>query len=162
MIRSYVRVDGVNKAITVLKGMDPEIRKQFNKDAKAILRPVIDDAKSRYPASYLSGMGRSWDSGRIFPYVQSRARSKVKVSVKQEKNGTLLKIVQLDVAASVIEFAKNDPSGGTLSRNLTASSSGAPSRVMWPAFDKHADQVADGVQELCDGVATRITAELKL
>jgi len=141
--------------------MDPEIRKQFNKDAKVILRPVIDDAKSRYPASYLSGMGRSWDSGRIFPYVQSRARAGVKVSVKQERNGTLLKITQANAAAAVIEFARNDPSGGTFSRNLTAASS-SPSRVMWPAFDKHADQVADGVQELCDGVATRLTAELKL
>ena len=160
MIRSYVQVDGVNKALKVLKGMDPEIRKQFNKDAKVILRPVIDDAKSRYPASYLSGMGRSWDSGRIFPYVQSRARSKVKISVKQERNGTLLKIVQLDVAASVIEFAGSRTST-SLSRNLTAASS-SPSRVMWPAFDKHADQVADGVQELCDGVATRLTAELRL
>jgi hypothetical protein len=161
MIRSSVRVDGVNKALKVLKGMDPDIRKQFNRDAKVILRPVIDDAKSRYPASYLSGMGRSWQAGRIFPYSQARARAGVKVSVKQERNGTLLKITQADAAASVIEFAKNDPSGGTFSRNLTAASSG-PSRVMWPAFDRHADQVADGVQELCDGVATRITAELKL
>ena len=160
MIRTNVRVDGINKAIVVLKGMDPDIRKQFNKDAKVILRPVVDDAKSRYPANYLSGMGRSWDSGRIFPYVQSRARAGVKVSVKQERNGTLLKITQANPAASVIEFAKNDPSGGTLSRNLTASIAGAASRVMWPAFDKHANQVADGVQKLCVGVATRLTREL--
>ena len=160
MIRTSVRVDGVNKAIKVLKGMDPEIRKQFNKDAKVILQPVIDDAKSRYPASYLSGMGRSWDSGRIFPYVQSRARSKLKVSTKQEKDGTLLQIVQKDVAASVIEFAGSVTST-SLSRNLTATSR-KPARVMWPAFVAHADQVQDSIQELCDGVATRLTAELKL
>ncbi|CAB4189791.1 hypothetical protein UFOVP1208_21, partial [uncultured Caudovirales phage] len=105
MIRTSVRVDGVNKALKVLKGMDPDIRKQFNKDAKEILRPVTDDAKSRYPDTYLSGMGRSWQAGRIFPYTRQKAQRGVKVSVKQEKNGTLLKITQLDAAASVVEFA---------------------------------------------------------
>ena len=161
MIRSSVRIDGVNKTLKVLKGMDPDIRKQFNKDGKEILQPVIDDAKSRYPASYLSGMGRSWQAGRIFPYVQARARAGVKVSVKQERNGTLLKITQANAAAAVIEFAKNNPSGGTLSLNLTAASS-APSRVMWPAFDRHATDVQAGVQDLVDDVATRLTTELKL
>jgi len=158
MIRTSVRVDGVNKALKVIKGMDPDIRKQFNKDAKVILRPVIDDAKSRYPDTYLSGMGRSWQSGRIFPYTRQKAQRGVKVSVKQERDGTLLKIVQTDVAASVIEFAGYRNSS-YLSDNLTAKFS-HPARVMWPAFVAHADQVQDGIQELCDGVATRITREL--
>ena len=155
MIRTSVRVDGVNKALKVLKGMDPEIRKQFNKDAKEILRPVTDDAKSRYPDTYLSGMVRSWQSGRIFPYTRQKAQRGVKVSVKQEKNGTLLKITQLDAAASVVEFAAK----GSLGRNLTAASR-KNSRVMWPAFDAHATDVQAGIQDLVDGVATRLTREL--
>jgi hypothetical protein len=155
MIRTSVRVDGVNKALKVLKGMDPDIRKQFNKDGKEILRPVTDNAKSRYPDTYLSGMGRSWQSGRIFPYTRQKAQRGVKVSVKQERNGTLLKITQLDAAASVVEFAAK----GSLGRNLSNDSRG-PARVMWPAFVAHADQVQAGIQELCDGVATRLTREL--
>ena len=158
MIRTSVRVDGVNKALKVIKGMDPDIRKQFNKDAKEILRVITDDAKSRYPDTYLSGMGRSWQSGRIFPYTRQKAQRGVKVSVEQAKDGTLLKIVQNDVAASVIEFAGSRTST-SLSRNLS-NDSRRPARVMWPAFVAHADQVQDGIQELCDGVATRITREL--
>lgn len=158
MIRTSVRVDGIQKALKVLNQMHPDIRKQFNKDAELILRPVTDDAKSRYPDTYLSGMGRSWQSGRIFPYTRQKAQRGVKVSVKQEKDGTLLKIVQKDVAASVIEFAGSRTST-SLSRNLS-NNSRRPARVMWPAFVAHADQVQAGIQDLVDGVATRITREL--
>ena len=158
MIRTSVQVDGIQKAIKVMQTMHPDIRKQFNKDAKLILRPVTDDAKSRYPDTYLSGMGRDWQSGRIFPYTRQNARRGVKVSVKQERNGTLLKVVQTDVAASVIEFAGYRNSS-YLSDNLTAKSR-HPARVMWPAFVKNADYVQDGIQHLCNGIALRLTREL--
>lgn len=160
MIHTSVRVDGVNKTLKVLKNLDPDIRKQFNKDAKVILRPVVDDAKSRYPANYLSGMGRSWETGRIFPYTQARARRGVKVSVKQEKDGTLLKITQTDAAASVIEFAGATTSN-QLGRNLSRGF-GRTGRVMWPAFVAHANDIQTGIQDLVDEVATRATVELKL
>lgn len=158
MIRTSVQVDGVQKAIKVLNTMHPDIRKQFNKDAKLILRPMTDDAKSRYPDTYLSGMGRSWDSGRIFPYTRQKARRGVKVSVQQERNGTLLKVVQMDVAASVIEFA-GSRTKNPLGNNLTTKFR-HPARVMWPAFVANADHVQDGIQHLCDDIAIRITREL--
>lgn len=160
MIRTSVRVDGVAKTLKVLKGLDPDIRKQFNKDAKEILRPVVDDAKGRYPDVYLSGMSRSWQTGRIFPYTQARAKRGVKVSVKQEKDGTLLKIVQTDAAASVVDYAGSSTSN-QLGRNLSTRY-GHPSRVMWPAFVAHANDIQTGIQNLVDGVATRANVELKL
>ena len=160
MIHTSVRVDGVNKTLKVLKNLDPDIRKQFNKDAKEILQPVVDDAKGRYPNVYLSGMNRSWQTGRIFPYTQARARRGVKVSVKQEKDGTLLKITQTDAAASVIEFAGATTSN-QLGRNLSTRF-GHTGRVMWPAFVAHANDIQTGIQDLIDGVATRATVELKL
>jgi hypothetical protein len=46
-----VEVSGVKSAIKELRKIDPELRKQFNKDAKEVVRPVIEAAKANYPAS---------------------------------------------------------------------------------------------------------------
>jgi hypothetical protein len=40
-----VEVSGVKSAIKELRKIDPELRKQFNKDAKEVVRPVIEAAK---------------------------------------------------------------------------------------------------------------------
>jgi hypothetical protein len=53
-----VKMSGVKEAVKELRKIDPELRKQFNKDAKAVVRPVIDAAKSNYPSEFLSGMSR--------------------------------------------------------------------------------------------------------
>jgi mRNA-degrading endonuclease RelE of RelBE toxin-antitoxin system len=46
-----VEVSGVKSAIKELRKIDPELRKQFNKDAKEVVRPVIEAAKANYPAN---------------------------------------------------------------------------------------------------------------
>jgi hypothetical protein len=45
-----VEVSGVKSAIKELRKIDPELRKQFNKDAKEVVRPVIEAAKSKLPS----------------------------------------------------------------------------------------------------------------
>jgi len=49
-------VYGIKDAIKELKKIDPELRKQINKDAKDIAQPIISAAKSNYPVGYLSDM----------------------------------------------------------------------------------------------------------
>ena len=39
-----VKMSGVKEAVKELRKIDPELRKQFNKDAKAVVRPVINAA----------------------------------------------------------------------------------------------------------------------
>jgi hypothetical protein len=78
-----VEVSGVKSAIKELRKIDPELRKQFNKDAKEVVRPVIEAAKRNYPATFLSGMSRAWTQGGKpkFPYSQSKAKSGVRLKV---------------------------------------------------------------------------------
>jgi len=53
-------VVGAKDAIKALRKLDPELRKQFNRDAKQIVAPIVEDGKNAYPERLLSGMERSW------------------------------------------------------------------------------------------------------
>ena len=55
-----VEVLGVKEMLRELREIDPEARKQFAKDAKAIASPIIVEAQSRYPQQALSGMRYAW------------------------------------------------------------------------------------------------------
>jgi len=43
------QVAGVQDAIKALRKIDPELRKQFNRDVKQIVAPVVDAAGRAYP-----------------------------------------------------------------------------------------------------------------
>ena len=64
-----VEINGVKETIRDLGKIDPELRKQFIRDAKKVARPIVELARAKYPTKYLSGMGRKWESrGRLlFP-----------------------------------------------------------------------------------------------
>ena len=68
-VTTTTQVHGVREAIIALRRIDPELRKQFNRDVKAIAAPVVDAAKGDYPVMPLSGMSRAWSQrGRqLFP-----------------------------------------------------------------------------------------------
>ena len=41
---------GLQDAIKSLKKINPEFRKEFDRNAKDIVKPLIDEARSKYPA----------------------------------------------------------------------------------------------------------------
>lgn len=123
---------GIEETIRDLARLDPDIKKQLRADAKVILRPLVDDAKRRYPEKVLSGMRRNWQKGRIFPYDQAAARRGVKISVSTSlRKSTILKVFQSNPAAAVIETAGHrtfNPMGMMISYYF-----GRRDRFMWGA-----------------------------
>ena len=63
-----MQVQGLESTLKVLQKIKPEVKKEFFKDAKKILRVAVDEAKSLYPAEDAtrnngglpSGISRQW------------------------------------------------------------------------------------------------------
>jgi hypothetical protein len=136
-------VTGAKDALKTLRKLDPEARKQFTKDAKQIAAPIVNEAKSAYPDKILSGMKYPWKDPRngrtLFPYTATAARRGISVKVDtRARSKSLIKVVQKDVAASIIETAK----AGQFGTQLTFRLNRTPSRVMWPVAERNLDRVS--------------------
>ena len=161
-----VEVSGVKSAIKELRKIDPELRKQFNKDAKEVVRPVIEAAKANYPATFLSGMSRAWtQNGKPkFPYSQSKAKSGVRLKVDTRgKAVSIINVAQNNPAAAIIDMAGKKGGGSRRGEvfiaNLTEKV-GRPSRVMWPAFESNETQVQFAMVQLINSVMERVDKEI--
>ena len=157
-----VEVSGVKSAIKELRKIDPELRKQFNKDAKEVVRPVIEAAKANYPAKFLSGMSRAWTQNGVqkFPYSARKARSGVKLKVDTRgKAVSIINVQQNNPAGEIIDMAgrgsTNSRRGQIFVQNLN-NKVGRPSRFMWPSYEKHETEVTAAMVNLIDEVMTRV------
>jgi hypothetical protein len=164
-----MEVRGAKEALKELRKLEPELRKQFTKDAKRIAAPIVDEAKGKYPSAWLSGMARGWKSktGRsLFPYDRTKAVRGVTIRTStSRRKDQVVAIVQKDPAASIVDMAGKR--GGTGARgaafvgNLTARF-GGPSRVMWPAAEGKLEQVQAEMRDALEQVAQRTNRELKV
>jgi len=158
-------VYGIKDAIKELKKIDPEYRKQLNKDAKAIAQPVTDAAKSAYPVQFLSGMKYGWaQKGRVkFPYDQGRAQKgvQVKVDTSRKNQGTIV-ITQKDPAAALIDMAGKGQGKGTRGENFVKlmAKFGSPSRIMWPAYDAKAPQIEQNIADLVETIMEKVNRNI--
>lgn len=167
-----VEVKGAKEVLRELRKIDPEARKQFGRDARKIVAPVVARAKAAYPDKYLSGMRYPWrsKSGRLlFPYTQAAARRGVKFrSNAGRKKNYVLAVTQTDPAASIIDMAgkakrglgiSSDP-GQRFIAQLTYAG-GQPSRVMWPALEAETADISREIQKLLDDVAERTSRKIE-
>ena len=143
-VYSRIEVAGVREVVKALRSVDPELKKQFVKDAKGVVAPMVAEAKSLYPALPLSGMARSWTpkAFSIFPWQQSKVRSgvKVKTSTRRDKNSVVY-VSQGEPAGVVFEAVSNNK---RLGANLRARSD----RVLWPTADRHLPQINQGIEKI--------------
>ena len=156
-----MQVQGLESTLKALQKIQPEVKKQFFKDAKQIVRPAIDEAKNAYRSNYLSGMSRAWAPGGrpIFPWSQPKASKGVAVVTSlSKKQDAVLTITQKDAAASVFDMAgkrTNNPLGNALNAFNT------PSRVMWRSYEQHAGAIEGEMKKSVDDVMSRISALTK-
>lgn len=156
---SDIQVIGVKDVIKELRSVDPQLRKQFNKDAKNVAKPIVDKAKAAYPAQYLSGMMRIWSQrGRqLFPYSQAEARKGVVVKINTNRKAVgVITVIQKNPAASIVDMAGKG--GGTNAQGARFISAlfGTPSRVMWPAYESSEGQVETAMMELVRQAAEQV------
>jgi len=160
-----IRVEGVKQTVRVLNRLDPELRKAFKKDAQQIVQPIIDEAKGQYSRLPLSGFGRIWaprGAKPITPVTPARMRSGVSFSVNTSaKKRSVFKVQQRNRAAAVMDMAGKRTPGNQLDRSLRVAGWGSPSRIMWPAADKHGDQVARELLDLVQEVGDMLAEELE-
>jgi len=158
-----MQVQGLESTLKALKKVKPEVQKQFFKDAKKILKPVIDEAKSIYPygdpvkknGAWPSGFSRTWAPGgrTLFPYVQSAAVRGISIKTSlSKKNDAVLTIVNKDAAASIVEFAGTNPN--RLADALNGW--GEKPRVMWRAYENNAGKVESEMKQTVDQVMVQI------
>ena len=160
-----ITVDGLESTLKVLQKIQPEVKKQFFKDAKKIVKVVVDDAKSLYPAEdstrknggFPSGLSRAWAPGGrpLFPYSQKKAVAGVKIETSlSKKKDAVLTIVNKDGAASVIDYA-----GTKTSNALGAALNGWASkpRVMWRAYENNQGAVEAEMSKSVDEVMARVS-----
>lgn len=153
-----MKVQGLESTLKVLQKIQPEVKKQFFKDAKQIVRPAIDEAKGAYRSDYLSGMSRAWAPGGrpIFPWNQASASKGVAVTTSlSKKQDAVLTITQKDAAASIFDMA-GKTTNNRLGNALNAFNT--PSRVMWRAYEQHAGDIESEMKKSVDEVMTRINA----
>lgn len=140
---------GVEDAIKQLRRIDPELRKQFNRDAKEIASPAVVEAQRNYPEMPLSGMSRQWKSkGRtLFPYVAAKARrgTRVKVDTSRKTSNVIL-IQQTDPGAVIFETAGRK-TNNVLGRNLGPVDAGQ-TRVLSKAVEGNRRQLEAGFERL--------------
>ena len=165
-----MEVQGLESTLKVLQKIQPEVKIQFFKDAKKILKVAVDEAKSLYPAEDAtknngglpSGLSRTWAPGGrpLFPYVQDQAVKGVKIETSlSKKKDAVLTIVNKDGAASVIDYAglNNDNRLGRALNGLA----NRP-RIMWRAYENNAGAIEAEMKKSVDEVMGRINALEKM
>ena len=164
-----VTVVGVKDALRELGKIEPDLKKQIQKDVKTILRPVVDEAKRAMPATPLSGMARSWKRGVLFPYDQAQVQRSIGARFNTRKRGNSLAVIAVvmkSAAGTIYDMAGKRAAapkqqsvvgshgrrvgsvgGPTMIRNLEARF-GEASRGMWPAYERNADAVNEAVEQV--------------
>jgi hypothetical protein len=158
--RANVQIVGAKDAIKGLRKIDPELRKQFNRDAKEITEPVVTAARNAYRSEYLSGMARKWTQrGNLkFPYDIKQAQRGVRFKADTSRKAvSVLKIQQVNPAAVILDYA-----GAASTNRLGAALDrfGKPSRVMWPAAEDKLPQVTERMEKAVLAASKRVQKDL--
>ena len=150
-----VQIQGVKETIRELSKVDPEIRRSFNRNVKAIVKPVITDAQQKYRSEqYPSGTARNWK--KKFPLDGNQAARATKASIKTaRKNQSTILIVNTNAGAAIFEFADTGSLGAAFRQK-----NGAPARTLWPSTEKKLPQVVGEMTELIRNVEAEINARL--
>ena len=163
-VSTNIELVGVKEAVKALNKIDPELRKQFNRDAKAIAEPVLSKARADYPDSPpLSGMARNWKdkSGRpIFPWNANKARRGLRVKIDTSRKATnVIYLQQADRGGAVFEAAgrRSDDPLARLLGPLRAHNT----RVLGPALDSEQGAVERGFERLARDTMRQVQQELR-
>jgi hypothetical protein len=147
-----VEVVGAKEALRQISKFDRDLGLELRRNARDIMKPIVQDAKSNIPTVALSGWYRPWTSkktgAQLLPWSGSTARTYVKGKTST-KRPTEFGGVTRDLAAFYVSWAGGvnaifDMAGrknnSVMAANLTGKF-GPPSRIMWPAALKNAPQV---------------------
>lgn len=154
-----VQVEGVKETLRELKQVEPEIRKTFNKNVKAIVKPAVDAAQQKYRAEpYPSGTARNWQQGGRpkFPLSGDKAaRSTYSMVTTSKKATSVITVVNKNSGAAIFEFADTGSLGAAF-----RGKNGVPARTLWPSVNARMPQIIDKMRDLIDQVTIHVNGRI--
>jgi hypothetical protein len=161
VVSSTVTVVGVKDAMRELQKIEPDLAKQIKKDFKEIVKPVVGDARSQVVNLPLSGFRRNWKAGKLLPWSQSAVSRSIIARYSNRRRGNSLAVFSVTMkspAGTIFDIAGRK-SANRLGAALD-SLYGRASRLMWPTYERHANQVnknmADLVEKITDAANRRL------
>lgn len=160
-------IEGVKEAVRALRKIDPEMRKIFNANVKAVVEPMTSAMKSNYDdMRFPSGTKRKWSvnplgakSRKLNPLTAASARRGVKVKIDtNRKSGAAFTVMQTNPGATIFDLARNST---PLGRAFTQKFGKTPSRVMWPNAEVHLPDVRENLVYLIVGIELDINREIQ-
>jgi hypothetical protein len=172
-VEMHYEVHGLKQALSELSRVDRRLRLQITKDFKQLTNPLVADIRSEIPKDPpISGMGRKWvtQSGyQLFPWNGSAAMTMVKQAVSAKKpkefagivrNLAVFSVKWQGMANTVYDMA------GRRNRNVLgdrlAEKHGKPSRIMYPAFQRHEGEIQQGMLDIVEKVGNAVNRNLKV
>jgi len=158
---STVTVVGVKDAMRELQKIQPDLATRIKKDFKDIVKPVVGDARSQVVNMPLSGFRRNWKAGKLLPWSQSAVSRSIIARYSNRRRGNSLAVFSVTMkspAGTIFDIAGRK-SANRLGAALD-SLYGRASRLMWPTYERHANQVnknmADLVERITDAANRRL------
>jgi hypothetical protein len=159
-----LQVYGVKEALKEINKINPKLRRQYTKRYKDMVKPILDDAKSRFPETApLSGWSRpyknlgGWDGGKVAKGVVAKINTRkarnrnIATGATYETVGVFI-VQQKTGWGSLFDMAGKKNSDGQMVQNLLGKGYGTASRAMWPAYTANASKVEDNVRGLVKDV----------
>lgn len=160
-----VEVVGIKEALKELNNLDKTTRRKVTQDFKKITAPVEQTARGFMPKTApLSGMNRAWktQSGfQMFPYGQAGKDTIVsQVSGRKPKMfaGHMSNLATFFIKFKGPNAVLFDMAGkgkvptrqGSQMVSALTNKFGAPSRVLWRAYEQHSGDIVSETQRLID------------
>ena len=168
MPQASVDMVDVKRVIRELRQIDPELQKEFRRQAAELAKPAINAARDQYGSVPISGMARKWQTAngrRLFPFDPGKARNGVRFRLDTRRNAIgVINIEQRDPAAAIFEAAgRRNANPLAASLDKVGPSRGwqivpaTPTRLIGPAVYKAARQgVTDALRRLILDVARTV------
>ena len=171
-----IQVQGLKETLRDLQKLEPETRKQINKDIRRTVKPVADHINNNIPsAAPLSGMnhnGRTGWNRRKAVAIKLDARKPRRYIDKPTRTVTsVVRITTKDAPTAIVDMAGK--AGGGSSRrapqyrrpnfaSALSSRLGGPSRFMWRDIDNDLELVQRELEPIIDRVQDAVNKDLKV
>jgi hypothetical protein len=164
-VTTSIKVYGVQSALKELNKINPDLRREFTKRYKDIAKPVVTQAKAKFPSEApLSHMARpvprlgGWDGG----LVKKGVIAKINTRKGRSEEVAVFVIQQRTGWGSIFDIAGRNNTSSQFVQNLMNKGYGSASRGMWPAYEANATEVENAVVELVGDVMQNVNRNLVL
>jgi len=172
-VSAKVEVDGLNDALRTLRYIDPQLRRQVDKEMKETVgRDIIPFARRLYPST--DRVSNAAKLPRGLSYKQTTAQRGVKIRIKttgRQDQISGLFLTNSNGAGVIFSTAGKKTRGTAPTRDNGSGNSagfikmlsrfGEPMRALWPAVLEKRDTLESNVNKAVDDLMKTINKELR-